>query len=127
MRASEAEFSPNIQNVAIASLDQWDSLHIASGTSRADFSLTYRISFEEAIEFGGLELNNIGKSYYLLKKLGIDQKERKELLLKINRDLSKYEELYNLIQSMTRDETEHANNATPAEMAKPFPAWADDE
>ena len=49
------------------------------------------MSLEEAEEQGGLTMNNVGRSYYLLKKCGISKSERRDFLLQIQGDLNRYE------------------------------------
>ena len=46
MHALQAEFLPHNQNLVIAALDQWDTLMIPHGMSRADFLLLFRMGLQ---------------------------------------------------------------------------------
>ena len=65
--------------MSVAALDQWEALHIYPGMSRLSFLMVFRLSYDEALDQVGLEMNNIGKSYYLMKKLGMGKAEKRDL------------------------------------------------
>ena len=92
--------------------------------------LAFRLSLDEATEHGGLAINDVGKSYYLLKKANIYGDERRQLLLQINCQLDRFEQLYNIIQSFASEDTDMAHQSMVPEMAKQFYQgdndWSDD-
>ena len=110
MHALQAEFLPHNQNLVIAALDQWDTLMIPHCMSRADFLLLFRMSFEEAEEHGGLQINNIGRSYYLLKKCSCSRDERRDYLLQVSGDLNRYEDIYNIVKRFAREDSDVTSN-----------------
>ena len=65
--------------------------------------IMYRMTYQEAAENGGLAINPTGMTFYLFKALGITGSERRDLLLKVNGDLSKFEEICQIIASLDQD------------------------
>ena len=62
------------------------------------------MAFDEAVEIGGMNMNDTAKTYYLSKKLGISKSERRDLLLKTNGDLSQLEYICTLSNNLAADD-----------------------
>ena len=58
--------------------------------------------FEEAHALGNFELNNVGKSHFLLKYSGLEQSKIDHLRMLVNQDLDRYEELKNHLERMAK-------------------------
>ena len=91
LAALEREYLPRVQDMTIAALDPWEELTIPQGMSRADFLFLFRAAYAEANQRGGLVLNSTARSYQLFKKLGVSKQERRDILLKVDGDLSRFE------------------------------------
>ena len=59
-------------------------------------------TYDEAHHIGGLELNNIGKSHFLLKHSGLDKSKLDHILLLVNNDFSRYDEIKGLLTRMAK-------------------------
>ena len=66
--------------------------------SRSDFLILFDMAYSEAHQNSGLVINDVGKSYQLMKKAGIVGSERRDYLLQIKGDLSRFNELQNIIR-----------------------------
>ena len=62
------------------------------------------MAFDEAVEYGGMGMNIVARTYFLFNKLGIFKAERKEFLLKVNGDMSQFEIICGIITSLASDE-----------------------
>ena len=123
----KSEYGVVGQEACIAALDSWDELAQARNVPRTDFLLMYRMVLEEAEAVGGMTSNDVGRSYYLLRKMGIVGKEREDILLKVNGDLSRFEEIYTLIQRISRGKENQAAASTVPRMVSQFYVGDDED
>ena len=80
----------------------------------------YRMAFDEAVEYGGMGMNIVAKTYFLFNKLGISKAEREELLLKVNGDMSQFEMICGIITSLASDEEGQTYESTTTRMSTQF-------
>ena len=59
------ECGAKTQDMILAVLDNWESLHIKASQPRTTFMQLYRMAFDEAVELGGMGMNEVAKTYFL--------------------------------------------------------------
>ena len=65
-------------------------------------------------------MNTVAKTYFLFKKLGVSKAERKELLLKVNGDMSQFEMICGITTSLASGEEGRAYESTTTRMSTQF-------
>ncbi len=119
--ALKDEYGAKTQDMILAAPGNWESLHIKASHPRTQFMQLYRMAFDEAVEFGGMGMNSVAKTYFLFKKLGTSQAERKELLLKVNGDMTQF------VTSLASDEEGRAYESPTTRMSTTLYAGGDYE
>ena len=74
----------------------------------------YKLCFEEAQAAAGLGMNDVAKSYLLLRSCGLSEKRKDDLLMHVAGDLNKYDEICKLMNRLARSEQGHAASSVPA-------------
>ena len=67
-----------------------------------EYLTEHAYTLNEAMMLGGFDMNNQGKSWYLLKHSGLDRARQDQLLLMISQDLTRYEELKTHIERLAK-------------------------
>ena len=80
------EFEVQDQDMSIVALSSFFSLH-RGHLPMNDFLTMFRLTFDEAADRGGLQLNNMGKSFLLLQMSGLTERMRTDLRMQIQGDL----------------------------------------
>ena len=65
--------------------------------SLQEYILEHETRFDEAESRGGLVLNDTGKCHMFLKYSGLEEKRIEDINLKVSGDLSRYQEVKNLL------------------------------
>ena len=87
--ALTTEYGVHDQDQAVACLDSYFKLHRGNGTLDSYITMS-ELSFEEARTQAGLELNAVGRSYFLLRGANISDKQVFDFKLRIDGDLNRY-------------------------------------
>ena len=74
----------------------------------------HTLLLEEAREVGGLEMNDVGKSHFLMKGCGLTAKRLDDLKLIIGGDLSRYQQLFTLISRIAKSEADTTSSGLPS-------------
>ena len=102
-------------------------MHNRRSLMLSDYVTKWRMTYDEAHLNSGLEINDVGKSYLLLRTSGLSDRSKDDIRLKLDGDLSRFEELMQLLQRMAHEETD-ASSSIP-EMATQHwqdTDWSDD-
>ena len=70
-------------------------------------------TYDEAENLGGLNMNNVGKSHFLLKHSGLDRTRIDHVLLLVHNDLSKYEQIKTHLMKLAKPSDDFANSWSP--------------
>ena len=124
MQALNAEYGVHSQDQQIVALDAFFGHHRGS-LSISDYLTMWRLTYEEAQDQSGLQINNVGKTYLLLKKSGFTEKQKHEFRLQVQGDMSRFEELTAVINRFARSDEGGAGTSIPS-MAKQYYGDEDD-
>ncbi|CAK0865187.1 unnamed protein product [Prorocentrum cordatum] len=115
LNALQKEFGMQEQEMNIQSLDAF-FMHHRGSLSLSDYLTMWRMTYDEANQNSGLEINDVGRSYLLLRTSGLSDRLKDDIKLKLDGNLSRFEDLMNLLQRMAHAET-HTGSSIP-EMVK---------
>ena len=96
-------------------LDQFFN-HTREGYDLASYLTTWRLYLEEAQELGGLQLDNVAKSYLLLRCSGLPKNKQNDITLNNSGDLDKFSEIWAILNRMAKAETTKESNSTATMM-----------
>jgi len=82
--------------------------------SSADYLTQFRLYYDEAQDLGGLVLNDVAKSYLLLRNSGLPKRVQDEFRLKTDGDLAQFNRLYQLLNRYAKSEVASSSCSTPA-------------
>ena len=122
MKALQAEYGVQDQDMSISSLDAFFS-HTRGSLAMNDFLTMWKLTYEEANTLADLQMNNVAKSYLLLRSCGLPEKTKDDLKMHIGYDLRRFEELFLMMQRMSTREQTAAASSVPT-MSKQF--WTDE-
>ena len=85
------------------------------------------MTYDEAHLNSGLEINDVGKSYLLLRTSGLSDRLKDDIKLKLDGNLSGFEELMQLLQRMAHAET-NTGSSIPEMVKQHWQStdWSDD-
>ena len=109
------EYGVHDQEQTTMALDQFFN-HTREGYDLASYLTTWRLYLEEAQELGGLQLNNVAKSYLLLRCSGLPKNKQDDIKLKVSGDLDKFGEIWSILNRMAKAETTKESNSTASMM-----------
>ena len=110
------------QDQSIAALDSFFK-YTRGSLSLIDFLTMWRLCFEEAETRAGLQINNVGKSYLMLRASGLSERAKVDFRLQVGGDLNRYEDLAQVINRFAANDSQAAASTIPA-MARTF--WTED-
>ena len=113
--------SQSRSRTCIAALDRFFNFSRAS-LSLSDFLTLWRLRFDEANAQSGPMMNDIGKSYLLLRASGLSERAKMDFCLQINGDLSRYEDIVGILARSAANDSQAAASTVP-QMARNF--WQD--
>ena len=116
------EFEVQDQDMSIVALSAFFELQ-RGHLPMSDFLTMFRLCFDEAQERGGLQLNNVGKSFLLLRMSGLSEKMKQDLRMQIQGNLERFPELVALMQRMATNEYQGANSFIPSMVSQ---YWTDE-
>ena len=122
LSALQAEYGVQDQNMSISALDAFFS-HSRGALNMSDYLTMWKMTLEEADMLAGLQMNNVAKSYLLLRTSGLPERAKDDLKMHIQYDLSRFDELFGLMQRMSTRDSAVASSSVPA-MSRQF--WTDD-
>ena len=92
------EFAPEIQDQSVSSLEAFFSLdRNQTNMTMPEFITAFNLMYADAANLAQMQMNNVCKSFLLLSKSGLTQKQKHEYLLQIGGDLSRYAELESVL------------------------------
>jgi hypothetical protein len=92
MNALWREYGVHEQDMSISSLEAFFT-HTRGNLPMNDYLIMWKLTFDEAHQMAGLEINDIGKSFLLLHNTGLSQRDQRDFKLQIGGDLRRFEEL----------------------------------
>ena len=116
------EFEVQDQDMSIVALSSFFSLN-RGHLPMNDFLTMFRLCFEEAQDRGGLQLNNVGKSFLLLQMAGLSERMRTDLRMQIHGDLNRFPKLIALMQRMANHEFQGTSSSIPSMVSQ---YWTDE-
>ena len=108
--------------MSIAALDAFFG-HQRGTLAMNEFLSMWKMTFEEANTLADLQMNNVAKSYLLLRNCGLSEKAKDDVKMHIGYDLRRFDEMFIMLQRMTTRDQAAAASSLPA-MSKQF--WAED-
>jgi len=93
-------YGTHIQDQSIQSLETFFTFE-RGNLSTHDYMQMWNMCFQDAEEHGGLQLNNVGKSFLLLWKSGLSVKEIYDYRMQVGGDLSRFEDIRAIINRFT--------------------------
>ena len=115
LQALTREFGMQEQEMNIQSLDAF-FLHHRGNMNLSDYLTMWRMTYDEANQNSGLEINNVGKSYLLLRTSGLSDRLKDDIKLKLDGNLARFEDLMTILQRMAHAE-QNSGSSIP-EMVK---------
>ena len=101
LRELTRRYGADAQQLAGASIDTF--LELRRGRlPLLEYITEHEYTLDEAHHLSGFELNQVGKSWFLFKHAGLDQARHDQLLLLIGHDLTRYEELKQHLERITK-------------------------
>ena len=91
-------------------LDQFFN-HTREGHDLSSYLIIWRLYLEEAIELGGLQLDNVEKSYPL-RCSGLPKQQQDDIKLNVSGDLNNFNEIWANLNRMATSETSKEANST---------------
>ena len=92
------------QDRAWIALDQFFSYRPAAGADFLSYCQEWERLKEEACQYGGLAMNEIGYAYFFWSQSNVDPKVIQELRLKFDGDLTKWKQMVALQQRLSKSE-----------------------
>ena len=74
----------------------------------------FKLCFDEAQTAAGLGMNNVAKSYLLLRSSGLSEKRKDDLLVHVAGGLNRYDDITRLMSRLSRSEQGSASSSVPA-------------
>ena len=121
IRRLELEFGVQPQDQSIAALDAFFGLQRGS-LSLGDYLTMWRLTFDEAATQSGLQINNIGKSYLMMRASGLSERAKHDFRLQVGGDLNRFEDLMGIISRFSNNDSQAVAQTIP-QMTKTF--WSD--
>ena len=122
MNALQTEYGVQDQDMSIAALDAFFG-HQRGSFAMNDFLSMWKMTFEEANVMADLQMNDVAKSYLLLRSCGLSERAKDDVKMHIGFDLRRFDEMFLMLQRMTTRDQAAAASSLPA-MSKQF--WAED-
>ena len=110
----EQEYGVHTQERTTVALDTFFNYSRRNSTLQT-FLTNWRLFYDEAEEHAGLHINDVGKTYMLLRMSGSPHKLIDDLKLKIDGDLSRFGEIYTYLSRLVKSEMSHLSS-TPSLM-----------
>lgn len=123
IEAITVEYGVHDKDQAVASLDSYFKLTRANGTLESYITMS-ELTFEEARAQAGLELNAVGRSYFLLRGANISDRQIFDFKLRIDGDSSRYQDLRGILSRLA-DATDTAYQQTVPALSSQFHASGD--
>ena len=101
----EQEYRVHAQERTTVALDTFFNF-TRRNTTLQTFLTNWRLFYDEAEEYAGLNMNDVGKTYMLFRMIGLPDKLIDDIKLKVDGDLSRFSEIYTYISRLatTREE-----------------------
>ena len=110
LRILTQAYGADPDQTAYATLDRFFSLR-RGRMSLLDFLNEFEYLYTEANQIGGLVLNNVGLSHFLIKNCGLDKDRRDHVLLLVNQDLNRYGDIKTQLERMAKTQEGNAAEA----------------
>ena len=113
VRSLMEHFGGNQQDIS------WQSLvaffeHQRGTMSMEDYLSLQEMAFADAQELSRLELGPVGRSYFMLRGANLTERQDFDVRLRVNGDLTQYENLRELLQRMYSDPQRLQSSTAPA-------------
>ena len=97
-------FGLDDQDQAWVALDKFFSYSRSHNTDFNSYLLEWERLFDEACRFGGLQINDICKTFMFFSRSGLNDKQLADLRLKVNGDLTRFNDMVRLQNKITKNE-----------------------
>jgi hypothetical protein len=99
-----AAFGDDAQDLQAFHLDKFFELHRGSH-SLIDFLTAFKLKYEAAEEHAGLMINQVGLTHLLLAKAGLTQRFIDDLMLKVDGDRARFDDIFKLLMKFSKGQT----------------------
>ena len=101
LRILTAAYGADADQTAVSTLDRFFSLR-RNRLSLLEYLNEHDYLYGEAVAIGGLALNEVGRSHFLLKHAGLPKDKQEHILLLVNQDLRQYNAIKNHLERMAK-------------------------
>ena len=113
LRALHTEFGLEDQDMTLVALESFFG-HARGSQSLGDYMTMWRLCLEEAQTHSGLVINDVAKSYLLLRSSGLSEKRKDDVLMHVAGDLSRHAEIVRLLHRLARAEGSSTTSSVPS-------------
>ena len=92
------------QDLAWMSLDKFFTFHRPYDMDLSTYLSEFERLFDDAQSLGGLDVNPVGKCWLFFTRSGVPNKVQADLRLKVNGDLTKFQEMVRLLIKISKNE-----------------------
>ena len=119
----EIEYGLDAEDRTIAALGSFFNSRRGNQSMEQYISM-HELAFDEAVTDAGLQMNAVGRSWFLMQGSGLSDAQLNDFKLRIDGDLTRYQDLRNLLRKFSPEHLQQARQSTVPEMTKQF--WAGD-
>jgi hypothetical protein len=101
LRVLTSAYGADADQTAVSTLDKFFSLR-RNRSSLLEYLNEHDYLYGEAVAIGGLGLNDVGKSHFLLKHAGLPKDKQDHILLLVNQDLRRYNDIKTHLERMAK-------------------------
>jgi hypothetical protein len=106
MAALQEAYGADSQDQTGTVLDKFESLY-RGNASLMDYCTAFKIRLEAAQEQAGLVINHVGQTHKFLKHAGLTEKFIDDIMLKVDGNRSRFEEIFQIVQRTAKHQQQH--------------------